>query len=659
MAAAAVYAHTLNAPFYFDDVPNIVENPAVHLTQLNIENIRRAATESRLENRPLAYLSFAINFYLGGFDPAGYHLVNVFFHLATASLLFLVIHATLGQADFEPRRHRAAIAFFAALIWAVHPIQTQAVTYIVQRMTAMTGAFYLLCLWLYIKGRRSGATAGRICWWTGAVLSGLAALVSKEIALTLPVFILLYEWFFFQNARLQWLRRAKVPLLLAAVGLLLVVLMYTNFHPIRSLLGSYGDREFTLGQRMLTQSRVVVFYLSLILLPLPGRLSLLHSVPISTGLVTPVSTLVCIALLLALIGLAFWLIFRDRLSAFALLWFFGGLVVESSALGLELIYEHRLYLPTMFLGVAFFCLLQRLFGPRSRGAAFVVMGALCIVMGYWTVERNRLWNDPVAFWTHTAVKAPDDARPRGQLAAALMRRGELQEAVVQLKHTLALDETLLDAYLNLAGISAWLGDEETAVDAYNKAIEIHGEAPRILVPFAAFYLRRGKYDTAEFLLQRGLANAPDHALLLNRLGRLYQEQKKPDEARKMFERAIAADSGFADAYDNLGQVLFGQGRTSEAVAALEQAVRLDPANAGRNYNLAYAYEKMGRFEEAAVQYERVLKIDPKDADVLYRTGFLLAGKLGRVQEGMELLRAAVKAAPEDSRAQTAKMVVGQ
>lgn len=659
MAAAAVYAHTIDAPFYFDDVPNIVENPAVHLTRLSIEDVRRAASESPLGNRPLSYLSIAANFYLGGLDTTSYRLVNIMMHLAATGLLFLVIHATLELVDYKPRSHRAAIAFLAALIWAVHPIQTQAVTYIVQRMTAMAGAFYLLCLWLYIQGRRSGSPAGRIRWWVGAVLAGAASLASKEIALTLPASIFLYEWFFFQNARLQWLRRATVPLLLAAGGLLLAVMIYTDFHPVRSLLGSYGDREFTLGQRLLTQPRVVVFYLSLLFLPLPGRLSLLHSVTISTSWVAPVTTLFSILLLLALLALALWLISRDRLSAFALLWFFGGLVIESSVVGLEMIYEHRLYLPTMFLGMAFFCLLQRLVGSRSQGAVFVVMGVLCIVLGYWTVERNQLWNDPVAFWTQTVAKAPDDARARGQLAAALMRRGDLEQAVVELKNTLALDETLLDAHLNLAAVSAYVGDEEGAVAAYNKALEIHGEAPEILIPFAGFYMRQGKYDTAEFLLERGLVNASDHAGLLNQIGRLYQERKKPEEARKMFERAIAADPGFAKAYGNLGRTLFVQGRTDEAVAALEQSVRLDPLNTGLNYNLGYAYEQMGRFEESAAQYERVLKIDPTDADVLYRSGFLLAGKLGRVSEGIEMLRRAVKAAPEDSRAQTAKIVLGQ
>ena len=374
---------------------------------------------------------------------------------------------------------------------------------------------------------------------------------------------------------------------------------------------------------------------------------------------SPPTTLLCLLFLTALAGLALWLVSRDRLIAFALLWFFGGLLIESSAVGLEMIYEHRLYLPTMFLGLALVRVLERLLRRRPMGLVFATMGVLCIVFGYWTVERNRLWNDPVAFWTHTAARAPDDARARGQLAMDLMRSGDPRGAVAQLKNALAMDETMLGAYLNLAEISAYLGDDETVVNAYNKALTIHGEDPQILVAFGAFFLSRGKHETAEFLFRRGLALAPNHAGLLYQFGRLYQERKKAGEARKMFERAIAADPGFADAYDNLGKVLFDQGLTEEAIAAFEQGLLLDPASAGRNYNLGYAYEKAGRPAKAAARYERVLQIDPHDVDVLYRYGFLLGEKLGRAPEGVEMLKEAIRVAPEDPRAGYAKRLLAQ
>ncbi|MCP4693868.1 MAG: hypothetical protein GY859_37885, partial [Desulfobacterales bacterium] len=204
-------------------------------------------------------------------------------------------------------------AFFTALIWLVHPIQTQSVSYIVQRMNSMAAMFYLLSILLYAKGRtaqtRGGAAPGRGVmhpgvFFAGAFCAWMLAMGSKEIAASLPFVVLLYEWFFFQDLDPRRLKRG-LPLLVGALALLLFALvMYMGAHPFEKIASGYALREFTLDQRVLTEFRVVIFYISLLIFPHPSRLNLDHDFPLSYSLFDPASTALAIGAVLGLIGLA-------------------------------------------------------------------------------------------------------------------------------------------------------------------------------------------------------------------------------------------------------------------------------------------------------------------------------------------------------------------
>ena len=652
------YAHTLDVPFYFDDFPNIVDNASIHLDGLTSSAIHRAVCESPLPNRPLAYLTFAINFYFGGYQVAGYHLVNILMHLGTGVLLFWLMRATLEQAAPKCSLQDSA-ALLMVMIWLVHPLQTQAVTYIVQRMTVMAGFFYLAALCLYVRGRRAAMPGGRCIYWSAGALAWGCALASKETALTLPAAVWLYEWAFFQGGEANWLRRSLGPVALGFLAMVLVGLVYTDFNPLRSIAASYGNRDFSFWQRLLTQPRVVLFYVTLLFWPLPGRLSLLHEVDLSRGWLTPPATLPAFAVIAASLVFGFWLMRKDRFIAFALFWFLGQLVIESSVVGLEMIYEHRLYLPTMFAGLVLYRLLSLSVGRWGTRPVVLIMGAFCVILALWTVDRNQMWRDPVGFWIDTVEKAPDSARAHSNLAAELMRRNDFKGAAAQLEKALALDEKYIFAHLNLAEAQSHLGDDRAALEHYQRALDLTGQAPEVLLQMGAFEVRHERYDAAERTLRRGLAGQPDHPGLLNQLGRVYLAQHRINEARACFKKAIAADPGFFEAYDNLGQALFAQGRSEEAIANFLTAVRIAPSNPSARFNLGYAYERTGRFKEAGIQYEQVLRIDPNDADVLYRTGFLLVGKLDRVADGVRLLQRALNTAPADPRVETAREVLAR
>jgi hypothetical protein len=324
-AILLLYSNTFQSPFTFDD-SQILDNYFISQDEISLETLKFVPAMSPNKRRMLPNLSFALNYYFGNSDVTGYHLFNIIIHILVAFVLCLLAKTTLGLPGLANRFQRTGeIAFAAALFWAVHPLQINAVTYIIQRMTSMATLFFLLALLCYIKARISKDNSRRIILFIGATLLGVMALLSKENSGMLPVMILGYEFFLLPGHDRKGQNRKK--LLTITVGALVVFLLicwlFLGNDPLSRVLGGYGAREFTLGQRLLTETRIVIHYLSLLVLPLPGRLNLAYDYQLSTGLFIPPETLLAI---ICLIGLTYK---KDRLAAFAIFWLLGNLAVES------------------------------------------------------------------------------------------------------------------------------------------------------------------------------------------------------------------------------------------------------------------------------------------------------------------------------------------
>jgi hypothetical protein len=239
------------------------------------------------------------------------------------------------------------VALFGSLIFIAHPIQTQSVTYIVQRMASMAGMFYLLTMVLYIKGR---LVSGRVkyVYFLGMVLSYLLGVFSKENVAILPLFVALYEFYFFQNLDLGS-RGKKVLSLLGAIllGLGAFGFILWGKRYIDLTIEGYQYYTFTLSERVLTQFRVVLYYLTLLIYPHPSRLNLDYDFPISKTIFDPPTTILSILIITGLMGYSFWVAKKRPVLSFFILWYFGNLVIESSIFPLEMVFEHRLYLPSV------------------------------------------------------------------------------------------------------------------------------------------------------------------------------------------------------------------------------------------------------------------------------------------------------------------------
>lgn len=594
----AVYEQTLDYPFYFDDTSNIINNPHLQLKEFSVAGLKRVVSGAHLHNRPVANLSFALNYLWGQYDPAVYRLINILIHGINGFLLFLLVGRTLKIFQGNGSREGFGVwesAYFAAVIWLVHPLHIQSVTYIVQRMNSMAAMFYLLAMLCYIQGRLSEKSREKWLWGSGCLASGLLAFGSKEIAATLPFMLWIYEWFFFQRLDRQWLKRNGRNLVIGLVLGLALVYFYLGDNPWERLQAGYGLRDFTMGQRFITQWRVIVFYISLFLFPYPSRLTLLHDFPASTSLLEPITTLLSLITLLALTFSAFWLIRRHRLWAFCLLWFLGNLVIESSIIGLEIIYEHRTYLPSMFLSLLLVLTLRKvLTNDRIKR---VVLVSIMIVLSIWTFQRNRVWADKVDFWLDCLVKCHDQARIHNNLGQALEEKGRVADAMEHYREAIAHDELYVTAYNNLGLALEKAGDLHDAEQVYRHVLSFDRLNAGTHYNLGTHLGRRGRVEEALAHLDLSHQNQP-----------------------------LDSDP---DVHNNAGIILAMYGRLDEAVGHFQEALRINPDDFLTHNNLALTYARQGDFIRARYHFQETLRIRPDFEEARQNLLFLAEKEHGR------------------------------
>ena len=551
-----LYSGTLAGPFILDDFHNILENPNVRLDRMSVDGLIRAASKAPMPSRPVSYVTFALNYYFHRYHTVGFRLVNVLIHLLTAFLLYSFIKVTLNLPATAGRYPGAEyLPLCAALLWLVHPLDTQSVAYIVQRMNCLAALFYLGSLLMYVKARLARDPGPKFFSYAAMTVLGLLALGTKEISVTLPFFIFLYEWLFFQEADRHWLKGKILYPAAAILAVFLIGWLYVGGNPVDKLLATYAQRDFTPYERVLTEFRVVIYYLSLILLPLPSRLNIDHDWPLSHSLLDPASTLPALAGILIMLAAAWRLSAKDPLGAFGLLWFLGNLVLESSFIGLEIIFEHRTYLPSMMIILWLVSLAFRILPRRAALAAVLAAAALCS-LGTW--ERNKVWADETALWQDAVIKSPRSARAHNNLGLALARRGLFPEAEAQYRATLEIDPDHAEAHNNLGLALAAQGRSEEAVEQFEKALAIK----------------------------------PEFVAALSNWGRELRRQGRAEEAINLYKKALAIDPESADAYNNLGVALATLGRYEDAAGNFEEALRLDPGQPEAGRNLARARELM-------------------------------------------------------------------
>jgi len=665
VAALAIYANTFSNGFVFLDTADIVGNATIrHLSELGRVLAPPAAGGLTVGGRPLVNFTLALNYAVSGVDPWSYHLANALIHLGAGLALFGVVRRTPPRSTL--------FAFSVALLWTVHPLQTEAVSYVVQRAESLMGLLYLLTLYGFI--RYTEAPAERR-WAVLAVLSCFLGMATKEVMVSAPVIVFLYDRTFVSGSfAAAWRRHRAVLLGLAASWLVVVGLT----------LGA-GERGGTAGfgvgvswgDYLLTQFPAVLHYLRLAAWPHP--LVFDYGAHWFNGLGEVLPAAVAVVGLAVLTLVALW---RWPVAGFLGFVFFSILAPTSLVPGIsQTLAEHRMYLALGPLVIAFIWAMQRWLEPRVELAVVLLLAS---VFGLLTVSRNEDYRSDLTLWTDTVAKLPDQARGHYNLGVALGDAGRATAGLEELQEALRLNPNYPEAYDSIGIILAKSGRGPEAIADYAEALRLRPRFSDAHYNLGTALGVAGRYDEAVAEFRAALRIQPEFAEAEDNLGEALARMGqfgealphfakavalKPEEAKFYFdwaaalqgagqaaeaiaryEEALRLKPAYAEAHTNLGVALASADRLSEAIGHFEKATQINPNSVNAHYNLAGALTNAGRLPEAIAEYERVLRLNPGYADAHANLGLVLraAGRSGEADAQAaeaERLKAAAAGGP--------------
>ena len=675
LATVAAYHAAFTTPFVFDDIPAIVENASIrHLSSLgNVLNSPLGGGVT-VSGRPIVNLSLAINYALGGERVIGYHVGNILIHLATGVLLFGLVRRSLSSPACSAAGVNPELAaFLVSAVWTLHPLQTESVTYVVQRAESLAGLFYVLTLSCFTRAAAPGVSPGRSTSWAVASVAACAlAMASKEVAVSAPLIVLLYDRTFIAGSfRRAWHARWPLHTALAATWIILAWLVLSG--DARGGTAGIGAGVSS-WHYALTQCRAILHYLRLSFWPQP--------LVFDYGMATVNSLSGVLPQALALLGLLGGTVVALRRApalGFLGAWFFLLLAPSSSFVPVvtQTMAEHRMYLPLA--AVVTLAVTASLKYLGRGGAALCVVAAFALSVV--THARNSDYRSDAAIWADTVAKLPANARAHNNLGQALFRLGQTAEAIRSYERALALQPKYPETHYNLGVARAQAGDLASALELYETALRFdpnypeahtnlgnvlvrlgrvpegilhYREAVRIKPDFAEAHnnlgnalLQSGSPALAIESLQRALQLKPTYPEALYNLGNAFAASDRMSAALEQYQRAIAAQPGYAEAYVNAGNALRQLGRPTEALGQYERAAQLAPQLVEARYNLGSTLLELERWPEAAAVLADVVRTNPGFPEAHRSLGFALV-KLGRATEAIPHYEAHLRTAPDDA-----------
>ncbi len=615
-AGMAAYSNSLHGAFVFDDPPSIAENQSIRRLWRLDEVLLPV---QRLDYyRPVLNLSLALCYRIGGLDVAAYHVLNLGIHLAAALTLFGLVRRTLLLAPHEDHLSQAstALALVVSLLWMLHPLQTESVTYVIQRCEAMYGLFSLLSLYCVMRG----ATSSGAWWWYGGAVAACAlGMGSKEATAVVPFLVLLYDRTFLASSwRDAFRKRWGLYVALALTwGILVPAIL------VSALSESRRARDpITVWEYARSQFGVVVHYLRLSLWP--DALCLDYQWPVAKSARQIVAPAAFIGVLVATV---LWALGRWPKGAFLGAFFLIALAPSSSVVPIpDLAFEHRMYLPLAPLMVAAvlgaYAIMRRLgstrpsWEPARQALPVVLVVAIAAALGIRTYLRNRDYSSELRIWADTINKAPKNGRARYNFGRALLDAGQAEEAVTQLRQALEIDANYAPTHSNLGLALAQRGKTEEGMIHLRRAIELDPRSAQTLNNLGHSLLETGKTSEAVVQLRKALEIEPNYASAHNNLGRALMLLGQVDEAVVHYQAALAADPDDAQLHHNLSHALVQAGRVGEAIRHCQTALELRKKSTGvrhREYaaslnNLGLMYQSVGDYGRAEDCIRRATEI---------------------------------------------------
>ncbi len=636
VAAIAAYANSLAVPFLFDDTPSILQNPTIrHLGAIGTVLSPPARGGATTSGRPLLNLSLAVNYALSGRQVWSYHAFNLLVHVLAGLTLFGLARRTLERLRLPSA---AALACALALLWTLHPLQVESVTYIVQRAESMVGFLYLLTFYAFVRGADEGSRP----WFGLSVAACALGMATKETMVTAPVLVLLYDRTFVSGTfGAAWKRHGRLYLGLAATWLLLAWLV----------LGTGGNRGGSIGfgvgvpwwKYALSQFRAIVTYLTLSVWPHPLVFDY------GTEWAHGAADVIPYALVVGRAGGGDDL-GRSRHRpvlgrGFSAAWFFVILSPTSSIVpGIrQTTAEHRMYLPLaavlalLVVGVARAAGRLRL-APLARG---LLLAAAAAAAAGLTLARNRDFRSERAIWADTVAKQPANGYAHYNLGVVILQESGPKDAIPEFRAAIRIEPRYVEAHNNLGIALLDAGRPDEAIAEYQTALRLRPGYAQAHNNLGNAYAQSGRLADAIAELREALRLQPDYPDAELNLGIALQQVGQMAEAIGRYQQALRLQPDYPDAHDDLGNALLASGRVPEAMEQFHQALRLDASDTEAHNSLGNALEISGRLPEAIAQYREALQLRPAYPEARRNLGDALAeaGELGgAVDQYREALR---------------------
>ena len=589
-----IYSNSFHCSWHLDDKPNIINRERIHLSEFSWDSLSKAFFQIKQDNghqyeklyRPLSCISLALNWYVGGSSVFGYHVVNVSIHIITAIFLFLTLLTLFDTPKLKdfPQDKAYFIALLGATLWAIHPIQVSSVTYIVQRMAALAAMFSVIGFFLYLKARLASDKTN-ILYFFLTFLAFICAVLSKENAVLFPVSILLIEAAFFHSlTRYVSNKKLVIGLLLClcAVGMLGIFLFKGG--DFLFFLDGYEKRRFTLTQRLLTEPRIILFYLSQIFYPVADRFSITHGFQLSTSLIKPWTTIPSVLVIIGLMWIGFRNIGKRPWLGFPILFYFLNHAIESTVIPLELVFEHRNYLPSLFIFLPIAFGIMKLFEKyRKKRSMYIILNSfvclILILIGFGTYMENMDWRTNKTLWADAIEKAPESSRPSHNLGTYYFRNGYVDIAHKLFKEALELKAA--KPRTSKSNLYANIGMCYSAKKEYKEATAYYKKSLSYLYNYKSVYyltialMNLDKWTEAEKKITK-LIDISSKPKYINLQSIIYFKQDNLQAVRENCSKVLKKDTGNKKAFYYLGLVKMQQKEYLKADYFLNTVQRLKP-----------------------------------------------------------------------------------
>ncbi|HWA10351.1 MAG TPA: tetratricopeptide repeat protein [Opitutaceae bacterium] len=638
----AAYANTFRVPFTFDDVSSVMDNPTI----LQLWPPWKALSPPErwgftVSGRPLLNFSLALNYAISGFDVWSYHALNLLIHFLAALTLFGLMRRTFTRPVLADRFGEKAwpLALVITAVWALHPLQTEAVTYMIQRAESLMGLFFLLTIYGFV---RSVETERGGKWQAVAVVSCLLGVATKEIPALAPIVVFLYDRTFVSGSFAEaWRRHRWRHLSLLATWVPLLWL----------LLGTGGDRGGTFHFRdgkmwvghALTQFEAVTRYVGLTFWPHPQVFDYGEIPPPPLGVAA-----MWAFPLLVLLTATIWALWHRPVAGFLGACFFL-ILAPTSALPatLQIIVEHRMYLPLA-------AVLPLVFGAAAlllELRTVVIVGALvALAVGCLTRERNEVYRSGQALWEDNVAKRPENARALNNLGLTYYNLGRVQDSIPLYEKSRRLDPTVANTHFNLGLALMTVGRDSEAVPCFEEAVRILPYFSRAHLKLGIILMKLGREPEAVAHFQEAARYDSAPAEILFQYGVSLEELGRWDQAADQYAKAVQLDPKHAEAQSHWGTALFHLNAAPAAIEHFNAALRLKPGTADVHYNFGLALTAAGRPADAMSEYEEAIRLDPTLAGAQLNLGIAL-GQAGNLPGAIAHLQEAVRLRPDDARAQ--------